>query len=88
MKYDILKDFKGSQDGRITESFTAGTQAELSDYLASCISPDMARPVSVKIENKAVIEDGEETPRRGRPFSTTAWISGQLSTSVRTNTIP
>jgi len=67
MKYEILRDFPGSQDGRITEQFKAGTQAELSDYLVSCIPSGWARPVGVKIENKAIIEDGEETPRRGRP---------------------
>lgn len=37
MLYEILKDFPGSQDGRITEQFTAGTQAELSDYLAAIV---------------------------------------------------
>ena len=66
MIHDILKDFKGSQDGRITEQFTAGTQADLSDYLAAAISPDMARPVAqrVVIENKAIIEDGGISQQR------------------------
>ena len=73
MLYDILKDFKGSQDGRYCESFEAGTQAELSDYLAEMVVPlGQARPVNVKkievesspepeIDNKAVI-----TNPRGR----------------------
>lgn len=48
MKYDILKDFAGSQDGRFTENFKAGTQAELSDYLAGIVVPDgWARPVKI-----------------------------------------
>ena len=46
MLYHILKDFPGSQDGRITEQFTAGTTVELSDYLAACVVPyGWARPV-------------------------------------------
>jgi hypothetical protein len=67
MLYDILKDFKGSQDGRSTEQFSAGTQRELSDYLVSCIPSALAHPAgsTVKIENKAIIEEG--TMRRGRP---------------------
>jgi len=74
MRYDILKDFKGSQDGRFTEQFTAGTQAELSDYLAACIDPAWARPVGsgapAQIDNKAVASDGTGGPavfRRGKP---------------------
>jgi hypothetical protein len=35
--YDILKDFPGSQDGRSTDLFTAGTQVELSDYLGEIV---------------------------------------------------
>lgn len=63
MLHDILKDFKGSQDGRHTEQFTAGTQRELSDYLASCIDRSWARPAKpvVEVDNKAVATDG------GRP---------------------
>lgn len=40
MLYDIIKDFKGSQDGRFSEDFKAGTQAELSDYLAGIVVPE------------------------------------------------
>lgn len=67
MKYDIIKDFPGSQDGRFTEQFKAGTQAELSDYLVSCIPSEWVRPVGapVEIENKAIVSDG--SPKRGRP---------------------
>lgn len=39
MLYDILVDFPGSQDGRFTEQFKAGTQAELSEYLAAIVVP-------------------------------------------------
>ena len=63
MLYEIFKDFPGSQDGSRTEQFKAGTQVELSDYLAACIPADWARPVkTVEIENKAIITDG----KRGR----------------------
>lgn len=67
MLYDIIKDFYGSQDGRFTEQFEAGTQRELSDYLAGIVVPDgWARKIGkIEIENKAVISDG--APRRGRP---------------------
>lgn len=66
MKHEILKTFKGSQDGRITETFEAGTVADLSDYLVAAIEKDWARPVVdkvVEIDNKAIITDGK---RRGR----------------------
>lgn len=64
MKYQILKDFPGSQDGTKTEYFAAGTEAELSDYLAAAVVPvGWAKPV--EIENKAIITDG--APHRGRP---------------------
>lgn len=35
MQYRILKDFKGSQDGRLTEQFVQGSTRELSDSLAT-----------------------------------------------------
>lgn len=57
MLHNIMKDFLGSQDGRFSEQFKAGTQADLSDYLAACIAPDMALPVG-QIENKAIVSDG------------------------------
>lgn len=66
MLYDIIKTFKGSQDGRITETFEEGTRADLSDYLAAAVDPACIRPVkTVEVENKAVITEGGER-RRGR----------------------
>jgi len=62
--YDILKDFKGSQDGRFAEDFVAGTQRDISDYLAPHCPPGSIRKL-VELDNKAVITDG--APRRGRP---------------------
>lgn len=61
MKYKILKTFPGSQDGRFTETFEAGTEAELSDYLAACAPKDSIQPVSAApvIENKAVTSTGK-----------------------------
>jgi len=64
MRYDILQDFPGSQDGRRTEQFKAGTQVELSSYLATMVVPaGLARPVgqAAEIENKAVVTDGAQT---------------------------
>ena len=72
MLYDIIKSFPGSQDGRRTEHFEAGTQRELSDYLAAIVVPDgWARPAGqpVEISNKAVTSDGTGGPavfRRGK----------------------
>ena len=43
--YRILVDFMGSQDGRFAEQFKAGTQADLSDYLVSCLPADSIRRV-------------------------------------------
>jgi hypothetical protein len=65
MMYEILKDFPGSQDGRFTEQFKAGTVRELSAYLAGHVVPcGWARPhieKQVAIENKAVVTDGSQT---------------------------
>lgn len=64
--YEIVKSFKGSQDGRFTESFEAGTIADLSDYLVGCIPADWVRQVGAapEIENKAIITDGEPAKRQ------------------------
>lgn len=35
--YQIIKDFKGSQDGSTTDAFYAGTLRELSDSLAAVV---------------------------------------------------
>lgn len=63
MLYEILQDFPGSQDGRITEQFSAGTQAELSDYLAAIVVPaGWARAVQVEPETARVTV----SPKRGK----------------------
>jgi len=70
MLYDIVKDFKGSQDGRFTQDFKAGTQAELSDYLAAIVVREGWARLSgkpVEIENKAIVSDGSSPAmRRGK----------------------
>lgn len=73
MLYHIITDFKGSQDGRFSEDFKAGTQAELSDYLAGIVVPEgWAEPVEeaaapVEIDNKAIATDGDKPAmRRGK----------------------
>jgi hypothetical protein len=58
MQYEILKSFAGSQDGRITEQFDAGTVRDLSEYLASAAPAGSIRPVkTVEVENKAIITE-------------------------------
>jgi len=65
-KYRILQTFNGSQDGRFTNAFEAGTEAELSDYLVSCVPAEWVEAVSpIAPENKAIITS--ETRQRGRP---------------------
>jgi len=72
MLYDILKDFPGSQDGRFTEQFTAGTQRELSDYLAAIVVPaGWARlagepAVPFELSNKAIVANGSHKPEMKR----------------------
>lgn len=65
--YEILKDFTGSQDGRFSEDFRAGTRAELSDYLANAAPPGAIRrlPAAREIDNKAIVADGGN-PRQRR----------------------
>lgn len=46
MLYDILINFKGSQDGRFSEEFAAGTQRELSEWLANAAPPGSIRAVA------------------------------------------
>lgn len=70
MKYEILKTFKGSQDGRFSQEFQAGTVAELSEYLVGCIDPGWVRPVggaapALTPDNKAIVTDGARPGRRG-----------------------
>ena len=50
MKYDILKDFKGSQDGRFAEDFVAGTQRDLSEWLAGAAPPGSIRPAAAVVD--------------------------------------
>lgn len=65
-QYEILRDFKGSQDGRFSDEFKAGTVAELSDYLAGIVVPDgWARLAVIEIDNKAITSDGDK-PRRAK----------------------
>jgi len=49
MLFDILKDFKGSQDGRLTEQFVKGSERELSESLAAvAVKEGWAKPVKTK----------------------------------------
>lgn len=59
---EILESFKGSQDGRFTESFEIGTTAELSEYLMANAPKGSFRRVTV-VENKATVT----SQSRGKP---------------------
>jgi len=62
MLYEIIQDFPGSQDGTRTEQFKAGTQRELSNWLAPlAVSAGWARLVGAAVENKAVVTNGSQT---------------------------
>lgn len=63
-RYHILEDFKGSQDGRFTDDFKAGTVAELSDYLAAAIDPRWARIVEEKPATVAIPAAIEHPPAK------------------------
>ena len=60
---EILQTFKGSQDGRFTETFEVGTTADLSEYLMSCAPRGSFKRVVVDTpavpENKAIITTGK-----------------------------
>jgi len=60
--YKIKRTFPGSQDGRTTETFEAGTERELSDYLAAAADPSWIERCDLAggplIENKAVVTEG------------------------------
>ena len=69
MMYEILQDFKGSQDGISVEDFKAGEVVYLSEYLAGCINPTWAKIANVRtgnnveIENKAMITEGKKSSK-------------------------
>lgn len=54
---EILETFKGSQDGRFTEEFLAGTTRDVSAYLIP-LAPKGALRVVGEVENKATITTG------------------------------
>jgi len=65
-KCEILQTFKGSQDGRFTETFEAGTVADLSEYLMSCAPSGSFKRVMTVPENKATITSqsrGQHPPK-------------------------
>lgn len=62
--YRILKTFKGSQDGRFTEEFQAGTEAELSEYLVSCVPGDWIEAVTAAAPARGTPARGKKTTAR------------------------
>lgn len=59
MKCEILETFKGSQDGRFTEEFLAGTTRDVSAYLLPLAPKGALRVVGEPVvENKATITTG------------------------------
>lgn len=65
--YEILKDKKGSQDGRFTVQFYKGDQVELSDSLAAVALND---GWAKEIKNSEIVD----TPKEG----TKNWVKAQL----------
>ena len=81
MLHDILVDFPGSQDGRRTEQFRAGTQVELSDYLAAIVVRERwARPISKMRSAEACAN--MSMARKGVP-ATARQMAGILATAQR-----
>ncbi|BBB65907.1 hypothetical protein UNDYM_1654 [Undibacterium sp. YM2] len=68
MRCKILQDFKGSQDGRFAENFTAGSEADLSEYLMANADPSWFEPAEDRqadlLENKAIITTPKATPKK------------------------
>lgn len=54
-KCEILETFKGSQDGRFTETFEAGTTVDVSEYLIALAPKGALRRIGEVVENKATI---------------------------------
>lgn len=64
--HKILKTFKGSQTGAITETFEKGEEREISDYLAACVVPGTIEPVKTKKQGKPEVQNKHtETTGRG-----------------------
>ena len=75
MKYKILKEFKGSQDGTTSELFEAGTTRELSDWLVASVDPscielapddEAAAAEAAAVDNKAITTDGSKPAGKKR----------------------
>lgn len=67
MQYRILKDFKGSQDGRLTEQFVQGSTRELSDSLATvAVKEGWAAPATQEAPPPESAGFLQETARRVR----------------------
>ena len=65
---EILETFKGSQDGRFTQTFEAGTTVEVSEYLIACAPNGALRrvgEVALVVENKATITTATRHNKRG-----------------------
>ena len=77
MRFKVLHDFRGSQDGCAVTEFKAGTEVEISDHLAPHVAA-WAEPIAGEIQNKAVITDG--APRRVRQVRPPA-AAGQANPS-------
>lgn len=70
MLCEILVDFPGSQDGSVTEQFTAGTQRELSAYLAAIVVPcGWARPVATdaSVTDEATRSEAQPSEPAAKP---------------------
>ena len=77
-QYRILVDFMGSQDGRFADAFKAGTQADLSDYLVSCLPAASIQ----RIEPVADPAVGKRRKTAGADVSTTKVGAGDAAPAV------
>lgn len=64
MKYRVIHDFRGSQDGCTVTEFRAGDVSEISQHLAPHVGAWAVPADEAPIQNKAVITDG--APRKPR----------------------
>ena len=76
-RYRILVDFMGSQDGRFAEQFKAGTQADLSDYLVSCLP-------AASIQRVEAVEDAAAPAAVKKPRKTTVSPAPTLAADITT----
>lgn len=67
MRFKVLRDFRGSQDGCAVTEFKAGTEVDISDHLAPHVAAWAVPADEAPIQNKAVITTGAARKPRVAP---------------------